>query len=188
MPGTPISVRLPKTLFLEPPLVEGAPVGGKPVDARRVKPEKLVTIPGLKLTYEGFVDNEGVKLPYYCYVGAIDMSLGQVVDDPSVKMRAELAGQQQQDTTSWQDVRVEMPDGQDSIWRKLRSESSQEFYTLDKAGQAQFKSMPGVIEIYLRAEAKSIVVIAWRMPSSIEKKINLEKWAKLVAECISVKK
>ena len=189
VPGTQVSVRLPKTLFLEPPLVEGVPVDGKPVDVRRVKPEKLVTIPGLKLTYEGFVDNEGVKLPYYCYVGVIDVPIGQIVDDPSIKMRAELAGQQQQDTLgNWQDLQVETPDGQESVWKKLRSENSQEFYTLDKAGQGQFKSMPGVLEICIHAEAKYVIVIAWRMPTSIEKNINLEKWATLVAECVNVKK
>ncbi len=187
--GTQVSIRMPKTLFLEPPLVEGAPVGGKPVDVRRVKPEKLVTIPGLKLTYEGYVDNEGVKLPFYCYVGVIDVPIGQLAEDPSVKMRAELAAQRQPEAlTNWQDVRVETPDGQESVWRKLRAENSQEFFTLDKAGQAQFKSMPGVLEIYLHAEAKAVIVIAWRMPTCIEKAVSLEKWATLVAECVSVKK
>ncbi len=189
VPGTQVSFRLPRNLFLESPLVEGAPVGGKPVDVRRVKPDKLMTIPGLKLTYEGFVDTEGVKLPYYCYVGVIDVQGGQMMEDPSLKMRTELAAQRKGDTvTNWQDVRLEAPDGQESLWKKLRAETQQEFFILDKAGQGQFKSMPGVLEVYLRAEMKYAVVIAWRMPTSIEKKINLEKWATLVAECVSVKK
>jgi hypothetical protein len=187
--GTPVSVRMPKTVFLEPPLVEGALVGGKPVDVRRVKPGKLVTIPGLKLTYEGFVDTEGVKLPYYCYVGVIDAQGGQVLEEAANKMRMELAAQRPQDTSlNWQDLRVETPDGSESDWKKLRVENSQEFFTLDKAGQGQFKSVPGVLEIYLHVEAKSGVVIAWRMPAGIESKVNLKKWATLVAECVSVKK
>jgi hypothetical protein len=187
--GTPVSVRLPKTIFLDPPLVEGALVGGKPVDLRRVKPGKLVTIPGLKLTYEGFVDSEGVKLPYYCYVGVIDAQGGQVVEEAALKIHKELAAQRPQDTSmTWQDLRVETLDGSEGDWKKMRAESNQEFFTPDKAGQGQFKSMPGVLEVYLRVEAKSGIVIAWRMPASIENKVNLKKWATLVAECVSVKK
>ena len=48
VPGTPVSIRIPRA-FTSPPLAEGA------ADARRVKPG-IVTIPGLKLTYEGFIE------------------------------------------------------------------------------------------------------------------------------------
>jgi hypothetical protein len=190
VPGTTISVRLPKSLFPDPPLVEGAMVGGKPVDVRRVKPQKLVTIPGLKLTYEGFIESEGGKLPCYCYVGVIDVPM-QAVEDPSVKMRAELSAQQPPPAlTNWQDVSLETPSGQPTVWRKLRAENSQEFYTLDKAGQGEFKNLPGVLEIYFRVEPKNIIVIAWRVPLSIDNKdkVDLKKWAALVAECVSVNK
>jgi hypothetical protein len=189
VPGTQVSLRLPKILFQESPLVEGAPVGGKPVDIRRIKPQKLMTIPGLKLTYEAFVDYEGLKLPCYCYVGVLDIQSGQLVQDPGIKIRAELTGQRQPErVTNWQDVRLETPEGQENVWKKIRAETSQEFFVVDKAGQGQFKSMPGVLEVYVYSESKYIITIAWRMPASIEKKVNLEKWASLVAECVSVKK
>ena len=189
VPGTQISVRMPKSMFPDPPLVEGALVGGKPVEVRRVKPQKLVTIPGLKLTYEGFMENEAGKLPYYCYVGVMDVPIEQIAEDPSVKMRAELSAQQPPPAlTAWQDVTLETPEGQATSWRKLRAEASQEFYTLDKAGQGEFKNLPGIMEIYFHAEAKTIVVLAWRVPASIEKKVDMQKWATLVAECLSVKK
>jgi hypothetical protein len=188
VPGTQISVRLPKTIFKDPPLVEGAPVGGKPVDIRRVKPDKLVTIPGLKLTYEGFVENGGVKLPYYCYVGAVAVSTGEIVDRGG-KIQAELAAQPQHDTlTNWESFLAKTPDGHENQWMKLRFvNKNQEFFTVDKAGQEQFKTMPGVLEVYLHAEPGYGVMIAWRMPTSIEGKVDLAKWAALVAGCVSVK-
>ena len=189
VPGTQVSVRLPKTIFTEPPLVEGALVGGKPVDIRRVKPDKLVTIPGLKLTYEGFVENDGVKLPCYCYVGATAASTGEI-GDSNGKIQAELAAQPPHDTlTNWERFQPETPDGHESQWVRLRfMNKKQEFFTVDKAGQGQFKTMPGVLEVYLHAEPGYAVVIAWRMPTSIEGKVKLAKWASLVAGCVSVKK
>ena len=44
LPQTPVSVRMP-TMFKDSPLVDGAQVGGKPVDPRRVKPG-LFSFPG----------------------------------------------------------------------------------------------------------------------------------------------
>jgi len=177
-------------MFKDPPLVEGA---GKPVDPRRVKPEKLVTIPGLKLTYEGFVDGaDGLKLPYYCYVGAVNVSPEQIIAgkfaDPTEKMRAELAALPQHETlTGWESFQGDTPDGRDNPWTKLRFVSNQEFVTINQAGQEQFVTMPGALEICMRAETGFAVVIAWRMPVKIEKEVNLAKWLPLVAGCVSAK-
>jgi hypothetical protein len=44
------------------------------------------------------------------------------------------------------------------------------------------------LEVFFHPEARSIVVIAWRVPASIEKQVNLDKWASLVAECVTAEK
>ena len=45
-----------------------------------------------------------------------------------------------------------------------------------------------MLEVYLHEEAGHYVLIAWRMPSSIEQQVDLAKWAPLVAGRVSVKK
>jgi len=46
--------------------------------------------------------------------------------------------------------------------------------------------MPGVLDIFLHEEAGLLVVIAWRMPESIEPYVA--KWEPLVAGCVNVKR
>jgi hypothetical protein len=105
------------------------------------------------------------------------------------KMRAELAAQQPPPALgNWQNISLETARGQPANWSKLRAENSQEFYTLDKAGHGDFKNLPGVLEVFFHIEGTNIVVIAWRVPASIEKQVNLEKWSKLVAECVTARR
>jgi hypothetical protein len=187
LPNLPaVSVRMPVVMFKDTPLVEGSLVGGKPVDSRRVKP-LLFELPWLKLTYEGFVDGADGKTPYYCYVAAIDNTAGKV-QNPEAGLRTELSGKQPQTLSDWTDVQTPTPEGQAIAWRQLRFVGPQEFCIIDKAGQGQFKTLPGVLEIYLRPEAGYYVLIAWRTPSAIEQQVDLAKWASPVAGCVSVKK
>ena len=186
LPKTPVSVRMP-TMFKDSPLVEGAQVGGKPVDPRRVKPG-LFELPWLKLTYEGFIDDPNTgKLPYYCYLGAVNMAGGQV-RDPAGAILAELKNKQQFDIQEWAPFSGETPEGRGNQWKKLRFTAPQEFFTINKARQEQFQNLPGVLEVYLHDEAGYYVLIAWRMPGSIEQQVELAKWAPLVAGSVSIKK
>ena len=183
---TPVSVRLPR-MFTDSPLVEGALVNGQPVDERRVKP-MLFPLPWLKLTYETLVeDPQGVKLPCYCYVAAVDIAGGQArALDSSLKL--ELQKQAQFDLVDWADFQGESADGRGNQWKKFRFTCQQEFRTVNKAGQEQYVQLPGLLEIYLHEEAGQQVLIAWRMPASIEGKVELAKWTPVVAGCVSVKK
>jgi len=187
LPETAVSVRMPK-VFKDPPLVEGAQINGKPVDARRIKPG-LFPFPFLKFTYETYVDDAGgVKLPCYCYVGAVNAAGGRVRNprgdiDASFQKKAEF-----ESLTNWTDVQGETPEGRSNAWKKIRIECQQDFRTLDKAGQEKYAQMPGVMEIYLHEEAEHYVVIVWRLPKSIEQKFDLAKWTPIVAGCVTVKK
>jgi hypothetical protein len=180
-------------MFKDPPLVEGVLVGGKPVDARRLTPT-VAKLPGLKLTYEAFVDGpDGGKLPYYCYLGAAEIAGRQARDpekafkDQCLAVRDELAKQPQYDSlTDWVDFQGVTPEGRGNQWKKIRFVSQQQFVGFSKAGQEQIKTLPGVLEIYLHQEAGYLIAIAWRMPVSIEQKVDLAKWAPLVAGCVSI--
>ena len=161
-------------------------MNGKPVDLRRVKPT-IVTLTDLKLTYEAFEDVSGGMLPYYCYVGAILRASCQY-SDPLGMMRDELAKLNPKGAPPvWTDFQIELGEGQTAQWKKLRFVGPQEFLQIDKSGQRQLNVMPGMLEIYCHDEAGYLFIIAWRMPLSIEEKVGLAKWAKLVASCVSVK-
>lgn len=186
LPGVPVAVRVP-VKFTDPPLVEGAPdKAGQPVDPRRLKPIPL-DVPWLKLTYEGMVDNpQGGKLPYYCYVGAVDMAAGGVAN-PAAAWSAELAGKGGT-VADWTDFQGESPDGRTVPWRKLRFTGNQNFYTLDAGNQGQFVQLPGILDVYLHEENGFLLLMAWRMPSSVEQQVDPAKWAALMAGCFAVKK
>jgi len=183
--GTSVSIRMP-LLFTKSPLVEGAMVDGKPVDARRVKPG-LVELPGLKLTYEGAIrDAEGGELPYYCYVGTT-----QVNGDQAKNIRGEIHGDlsqnpQYESLTNWVDFQGETSEGRKVSWEKLRFVSDQDFYYRDKNGQERFVPMPGMLEVYLHEEAGFLTVLAWRMPVAIERNVGVAELAAMVAGSVSV--
>jgi hypothetical protein len=184
--GTAVSVRLPR-VFPAAPIFEGGKAKGK-ADAKRTKPP-TGTLPGLMFTYEAFItDAEGGQLPYYCYLGAVNLADAQGKEDPAAKLRGELAGKAGRDAVAdWETVQCETPDGQQSQWKKLRYTAPQEFYYAPKSGRATLVTMPAVMEIYLCEEGGYLIAIAWRMPSSIEKNVELDKWATLVAGGVTVK-
>jgi hypothetical protein len=185
LPGTSVSVRVP-VLFKESPLVEGVPgKDGKPIDPRRVKPT-LFELPWLKYTYEGFVDNPaGGKLPFYCYVAAVNKAAGGV-NNPEPDWKGQLSNKGGV-AGDWTDFQGQSPEGRPVAWRKLHFTGPQEFCTIDKNGQEQYVQLPGVLDIYLHEEAGSYVLIAWRMPASVEQQTDPTKWSQMMTGCAIAK-
>jgi hypothetical protein len=174
--GTPISIALPKS-FTDAPLPENG-------DARRVKPG-IITIPGQKTTREGFVqDSEGGQLSYYCYVGVTNGPL----NDVAIKVQNDLKGKDGKVVTDWSDFQGDVQNGPPNKWRRLRFEGNQEFYYKSKNGQEQFPAVAGLLEVYLYEAGPQVVVVAWRMPVTIEKNADIARLAPLVAGSVSVKK
>lgn len=183
VPGTPVSIRIPQD-FKNPPLTAGAEVDGKPVEARRIEPE-VISLPELKLTYEGFIEdaNHG-KLPYYLYVA--------VTSDPRRAnfprtMRLELSNKFP-DATELSEIRTPTPEGRDINWKKCRATGNQEFYYISPEGKAQFLQMNGLIELLFLEDKENdvLVILAWRMPASIEQSINFQTLEPMVAGCVKV--
>ncbi len=167
IPGTPVSIRIPR-VFTSPALAEGI------TDARRVKPG-VVTIPGLKLTYEGFIkDSTEGQMAYYCYVGVTSGPLQtiatQLHDELAKKFPGAMAG--------WKDVSCATPEGQTIQCRKLRVLGKQELYYKDKAGKENYPANnDGVLEIYLYEKGGQVVIVAWRLPASIEANVGLGEFS-----------
>jgi hypothetical protein len=177
--GVSVSVRIP-TVFTSAPMIEGR---GQ-ADPRRVKPG-IVTLPSLKLTYEMTIKDDKGQLPYYCYVGAVKAD-EKPLEDACKTLQTVLTTKPGAEVSQWADFNGETPDGHESKWKKLRCVAQQEFTYADANGQTHSENLPGLLEIYLREEKGYLVVIAWRMPTSLETQVNLAQWAPLVAGCVSV--
>jgi hypothetical protein len=154
-------------------------------DARRAKPG-IVTIPGLKQTYEGFVEDQvHGQWAYYCYVGVT----GGPVQNVATQLRDELAKKYPAGLSDWKDVSCNSPDGQALKWRQLRLVGKQDLYYKNKDGKEQspIPNVDGVLEIYLYEKGPQVVIVAWRMPASIEPNVGLAELAPLVAGSVNVK-
>ncbi len=181
IPGTPLTIRLPQSVNAQP-LVEGRPVTSPP-NPRRVK--LPFDLPGLKLTYEGFiVDNTGGKTAYYYYLAATKLSsVGS--RDPNNALRQQLMTRFEGATVRWEDVHCHTPDGLAIQWQKTGVTGMQDFYYIDKDGNGEFLPMEGIIEVYSRREGNFMVVVVWRVPTRIKDHVNLKDWAPRVAGSLS---
>jgi hypothetical protein len=179
LPGTPVMVQLPRFLA-ESPLPEDS-------DARRLKPP-LIEIPDLKSTYEGFVTDSDVgKQHYYCYLAATKK-------DPQRQLQQQLLGVFPDAAADWKPVDCERPGGGTVQWKLLQgSGPQQEFYYVDKGGQASYRRMPAEVRLYVRQVGDLFVVVGWRLPTTLgprigsEKDLGVEKWAQRVAGGVTLK-
>ena len=112
---------------------------------------------------------------------------GRTLQNVATQVQNDLAGKQGK-PTDWTDFHGEAPNGPGNLWRKFRFDGNQDFYYKNKDGQEQFSPQPGVLEVYLHDAGGQVVIVAWRMPASIEQNVGLAKWAPLVAGSVSVKK
>ena len=136
------------------------------------------------------MDNDGGKIPFYCYLAATEK-------DPQRRLHGEFQSAFPATTVRREEVDCKMPDGGTKKWKKLEASQGegkdQEFYYADKDGQGGYRRMPAKMLFHFRQEGDSFVVIAWRMPSSIEKLIGsegdlgLQQWAPRVAGSMTVK-
>jgi hypothetical protein len=177
LPGTKVSIRVPASL--------GSPLVG--AEDSRTKPG-IITIPGLKLTYEvRLKDSEGGEQPYYCYVGAVEAAASpmQAVTNDIQGALATLP--KRTNLGNWADFPVQAPDGRQIPWRKIHCTGEQTFLYKDAKGQAKPIPLPGTLDVYLHEEGGFVVVIAWRMPTSVEQALRLDDLARSTAGGVSVK-
>src|SRR3989304_1525076 len=181
VPDTQVSIRIPQE-FKSPPLVEGGEIEGKPIDPRRVKPN-VINIPGLKLTFEGFIEdaNKG-KQPYYLYIGVTTDE--RRANYPRI-MVSELKSKSNT-TTELSDLQAPTPQGRSLDWRKCRATGNQEFFYVPLEGEPSFRRMPGIIDLLFYDQGDILVIMAWRMPSGLEQSFDFPNWEAMTAGCMRV--
>jgi hypothetical protein len=177
LPGTRVSIRVPDA-FKEP-LQEGA----KKVDERRIKPN-VIDFPSLVATYEGYIEdaNKG-KYPYYLYVG---VSTDARRDNFPRNLQGELAGKFSDTSTLNEHYKADTPEGRTVEWKQCRGTGNQEFYYVNANGDGKFQPMNGVMELLFLEENDALVILGWRLPTSIEQSLDFKSWINMVAGCVKV--
>jgi len=174
--GTRVSIRVPRCMTLLP---EGT-------DPKR---SQAIPAPGAQQRiYEGFVkDSDGGDIPFYCYFIAMELPKA-----PGVNLLSQMKSvmEKMPGKPQFAEVHVTSPEGKESKWDMAHAADKSEFYYKGKDGKDSLQPMDCVGELYLREDAGFFVMIAWRVPSNIEKNvgdIGLAELAKLTAGAVSVK-
>ncbi len=203
--GTPIFVRVPKVF--KQSLKEGSIIDGSPVDPRRTKPPKVDLLGGLKIAYEAIIaDSDGNETSYYLYFAVVDVAKAEKTRFTAQRTASTLkatgtakmhrGGKLYQSlekafpgaVTEWEDVQCPTFDGHKVVWQKVRATGNQEFYSIDRNKQQRYATVPGVLEFYVRQEGDLLVLIIWRIPTSIESQVKLAELAPLVAGSVTTEK
>jgi len=186
---TPVEIRVPQQ-FEQAPLVDGAPIpeSGEPPEPTRVRPLGL-EIPGLRLTYEGHVeDSAGGKIPYYLYVSVADKEThARRKADLTARLQALFREVLPEARFDWQQVQVPTPQGGGVDWKYTRLDAEQPFRYIGPEGDVRKVEMPGVLDFYHRVEGDWLVTLIWRLPRSIVGSVELDRWAPMVAGTVKVK-
>lgn len=172
--GTPVRVQLPAPF-------EGSLLPDE-ADARRLEPPGI-DVPDRKATYEWWItDSRGGKIPFYCYLAATD-------EDPGRRMARQVRGAfPDSGIIRWERADCETPDGRTIAWQRIEgSGENQAFYYVDPQGQGEFRKLNSKVVFYTRQEGGLFVVIGWRLPTTIEQHVALDKWAPRVAGSVTVK-
>lgn len=160
VPDTALWIRVPEAF--KQGLVPGAVIDGKPVKVQRIEPP--VTIPGLKVSWEGHAAHEGSQLPYYCYLAVGDR-------DPTGRIHDQLKQMYQNLDVTWSDYK----DAAGKTWRRWRGEVAQDWIPLDASGNEMSpRELPGMLEFDCRQEGSQWIIVGWRVPRAIESTVKLD--------------
>jgi len=195
LPDTSIMFQVPRELFQgenreETPLQERSEEEKKSIDAGRLIPP-LVTLSGLKLTYEGlFSYADGSKIAYYCYLAAWKpmRSGGRgAAENVQRTLRNQLRKEVADSEVTSGPVECETPTGRSLWWHRLQSTHKQNFYFVEKDQKPSSRNVPGTMEFYTREEGDLVLLIGWRVPKDIQRHIGLSEWGPRVAGSVTVK-
>jgi hypothetical protein len=166
IPETPYSVRVPVIFTNSYSAKSSHPDDGDTIHKQRMYPPFLPSN-AIKLTYEGMTtDNEGAKLPYYCYLAVAEAKPGDA-DKLATTVISGLRQAMPGSKEDWEPVDADTPEGKAISWRKLRLTGDQPFF-VKKDDKVETRKLPGIFELWMHDAGDHIVMIGWRTPSSIQ--------------------
>ena len=167
IPGTPVKLRLPK--FVDGQAKAYTQDSADPSGQGQVKPGRLqppfLQIPGLRICYEMLTidDSTGALMPYYCYLSAVPAGeAGPIEESIQTQVSAAVPG-----TQPWASIVCTAPSGAPTNWKRLTATGPQDF--LDQTGKVI--NVPGVFELFTSEIDGWRVLIGWRAPQGLSKKV-----------------
>lgn len=170
VPDTRMRIRIPKLFSASYKIDSPHQQDGGKISPQRVQPPFLF-MPGFQLCYEQFeMDAAATRLPFYCYLYALPANQGAnlIAQIPIV-----LKQQFPDLAPAWEDTTVESEGGGNLAWKRLRVEGEQVFDARLQGKQNEFIKVPGVFELWLHETPDYIVMVGWRIPSSLQDKVHL---------------
>ena len=93
--------------------------------------------------------------------------------DPSAEIQRQLQALAPGVPVAWTPVECQADDGPKSTWQKIKvTDVNQDVMYVSSSGAESFTPMPCTLAVYQRQIEGQFVVIAWRLPTSIEKSIG----------------
>ncbi len=164
--GTPLRIRVPMAFGRSYRADSAHPQDGAKIRPDRFQPPFL-EIDGLKLCYEGISEDPmGQKLPYYCYLAAIQGKPGdaeRLQSDIQKKLKATFP----ETPDAWEGADAYSEDGKAAPWKRIRVEGEQAFQ-VNTGQKVETQKLPGIFELWMREVGDWVVMIGWRTPKSIE--------------------
>jgi hypothetical protein len=152
IPNLPLELRVLKAFA-----TELSPTAGSEHPARRQPPFPL---PGLVRTWEAHLEQGGLKMPYYFYLGLVERS-----QNPQERIRERIHQE-------WPDAKVEwkdFPDAQQRSWKRCQVLLADlDWVPLDPAGkEAPVQKQTGRMDIFLLQEGNHWIIVACRAPEGL---------------------
>lgn len=167
-----------------PTIVDQQPLQSTPeqeIDARRLTIASVAAIQPIAVHEGSVLDTAGGRYFFQCFVAHPEA-------DPSAEIQRQLQALAPGVPVAWTPVECQADDGPKSTWQKIKvTDVNQDVFYVSSSGAESFTPMPCTLAVYQRQIEGQFVVIAWRLPTSIEKSIGpqndrgFELWANRTA-------
>ena len=179
--GTTVKISIPKILtrYITPETADAGGLKGK-ISAERVKFLPFES-PGVYCAYDEDGEFSEGSSPMVCQIAVLPKSELNVPHAVARKFEGK--------KFEGQLLQIEPVEGDKKIpWWKLRVEEPMTFdvYPKDAAAPMQFKSLPGILEVWWHESDHYLVVLTWRVAKEIDDKVKLIELAPLTAGTIIV--
>jgi len=166
IPGTPFKIRVP--MVFNSSYLANSPHtdDGEKINPQRVQPPFL-ELPGFRLCYEGVAASVSSSPPFYCYLAAFPCKPGDG-EKWEADLQAKLKALFPNTPDTWETVQALTPKGDSLTWKKIRVINEQDWLTNDAEGKVKPTRMNGTFELWLYEGNDHIVLMAWRVPASLD--------------------
>ncbi|HPP51522.1 MAG TPA: hypothetical protein PK777_01120 [Thermoguttaceae bacterium] len=172
IPNVPLEIRVLKAF-----VTELSPTGGSGHHARRTPPFPL---PGLVRTWEAHLEQGGLKMPYYLYLGLVEKA-----QNPQEAIGQRIRQEWPDATVEWKDF----PDAQQRAWKRCQVVLADlDWVPLDPTGkEASVQKATGVMDIFCLQEGGHWIIAACRVPQTMASPLRRDDLYRVLLANLKIK-